>query len=611
MVFVCLSSWAAPFAATAVSVSSIEESYKVIREKCNLLLAAPREAQSREAWGQCIDEIHQFIQKDAQKSFRDRCWYLLGLSYQRMYEIYRNYHSFESAVRYFESIGREYPKSALAEGARQRLETLLAGKNAAPNVGVRRATATSATPQATPASPPALQCTPHVQPGGSSADPVPSPARLEKIQHRSTSDSATAVLYFSSPVSFKQRFIPAGRKGAPSRFNLDIQNAVLGPGIKREIFPRDGLIGGIRISRLGPKTLRIMFDGRSMAACNAGSLSAPYRVVVDIKGKKPAPPPKQAPQQAAPSLKPAPAPALPITDASMEKDKGVKQDSPQTGRSQIRASVPKAIQASATASAKQAAGASKSALDVPGAGSAAPGLARQLGLGVKCIVLDPGHGGNDKGAISPNGVYEKDVTLEIAKELLPTLAAQTGCKVLLTRTKDRYVSLEERTAFANAQKADLFISIHTNAHRDRKLHGVETYFLSLSQDKEAARVAALENASSGKKISDLEAILQDLMLNTKINESSHLAEKVHGSLVKGLRENYEGIRDLGVKKAPFYVLLGARMPCILVEVAFLTNKEEEIRLKDGPYRQALASGITAGIKSYIRYMGQFALAGER
>jgi N-acetylmuramoyl-L-alanine amidase len=610
MVFVCLSSWAAPFAATAVSTGSIEESYKVIREKCNLLLAAPREAQSREAWGQCINEIHQFIQKDAQKSFRDRCWYLLGLSYQRLYDLYRNYHSFESAVRYFESIGREYPKSALAEGARQRLETLLAGKNASPNAGVQRATAASAAPQATPAAVQAVKRTPNAPPGGSSAAPVASPERLEKIQHRSTSDSATAALYFSGPVSFKQRFIPAGRKGSPSKFNLDIQNAVPGPGVKRAIFPRDGLIGGIRISRIGPKALRVMFDGKSMAACNAGSLSDPYRIVVDIKGKKPAPP-KQAPQQTAPSLKPAPASALPITSASMEKDKGAKQDSPQTGRSQIRASVPKATLASATASAKQAAGTSKSALDVPGAGSAAPSLARQLGLGVKCIVLDPGHGGNDKGAISPNGVYEKDITLEIAKELQQTLVAQTGCKVLLTRTKDRYVSLEERTAFANSQKADLFISIHTNAHRDRKLHGVETYFLNLSQDKEAARVAARENASSGKKISDLEAILQDLMLNTKINESSYLAERVHGNLVKGLRENYKGIRDLGVKKAPFYVLLGARMPCILVEVAFLTNKEEEIRLQDGSYRQALASGITAGIRSYIRYMGQFALAGER
>ncbi len=243
-------------------------------------------------------------------------------------------------------------------------------------------------------------------------------------------------------------------------------------------------------------------------------------------------------------------------------------------------------------------------------GPSAPSLARQLGLEVKRIVIDPGHGGKDKGAISPNGTYEKDITLAIAFQLKKGIEAKTGCEVILTRTKDRFLSLEERTAIANTSKADLFVSLHTNAHQDRSHYGIETYFLNLSKDKESARVAAFENATSTKKISDLEAILHDLMLNTKLNESSRLASEVHKNLVSGLKPRYTGIRDLGVKQAPFYVLLGAEMPSILIETAFLTNEREEKRLKDKSFQEALAVGIASGIESYIQHMKNYARSGE-
>jgi N-acetylmuramoyl-L-alanine amidase len=241
---------------------------------------------------------------------------------------------------------------------------------------------------------------------------------------------------------------------------------------------------------------------------------------------------------------------------------------------------------------------------------AAPTLARQLALGVKRIVLDPGHGGKDKGAISPNKVYEKDIVLSIARHLKKDLEEKTGCEVILTRTKDRFISLEERTAIANSQKADLFISIHTNAHEDKQYHGIETYFLNLSKDKESARVAAFENATSTKKVSDLEAILHDLLLSTKINESARLAKEVQKCTVRTIKRDYESVRDLGTKQAPFYVLLGAEMPSILIETAFLTNAQEEKRLKDSAFQDKLAKGITAGIESYIQQMRGFAKKGD-
>lgn len=243
--------------------------------------------------------------------------------------------------------------------------------------------------------------------------------------------------------------------------------------------------------------------------------------------------------------------------------------------------------------------------------SSMPSFARQLGLDVRRIVIDPGHGGKDKGASGPNRVYEKDLTLSIARELKKVIQQRTKCEVFLTRTDDRFLSLEDRTAYANAQKADLFISIHTNAHEDKTRRGTETYFLNLAKDKESARVAALENASSQKKMSDLEAILRDLMRNTKINESSRLAKDVQSNMVSSLKPRYKDLRDLGTKQAPFYVLVGAEMPSILVETAFITNDREENLLKDRDFQKNVAAGISGGVESYIRKMRSYARAGEK
>jgi N-acetylmuramoyl-L-alanine amidase len=227
-------------------------------------------------------------------------------------------------------------------------------------------------------------------------------------------------------------------------------------------------------------------------------------------------------------------------------------------------------------------------------------LAQQLGLGVRKVVIDPGHGGKDPGAVGPSGVKEKDVVLGIAKRLQEKIKAKLNLVAILTRSSDRFLPLEERTALANTQKADLFVSIHTNAHKNRRIYGLSTYILNVATDEEAARVAAFENAVSAKRISDLEKILNDLMLNSKINESSRLADAVQQGLIKGLPRSYSKIKDLGVKQAPFYVLIGAQMPSIMVEVSFITNRWEEKRLASAAYQEAVAEGILRGIKSYIR-----------
>jgi N-acetylmuramoyl-L-alanine amidase len=228
-------------------------------------------------------------------------------------------------------------------------------------------------------------------------------------------------------------------------------------------------------------------------------------------------------------------------------------------------------------------------------------IARQLALGVRRIVIDAGHGGKDYGAPGYlKGVHEKNVVLEISKKLAARLREELGCEVLLTRDRDVYLTLEERTAIANTKKADLFISVHANAARNRNAYGIETYFLNLTTDEDSIAVAARENATSEKNISELQTILDDLMRNAKINESSRLATYVHKDLIGHLDGRYSRIHDKGVKQAPFYVLLGAQMPSILIETAFISNKRECQRLTNSNYQKHLCDGIVKGVRRYIR-----------
>jgi len=227
-------------------------------------------------------------------------------------------------------------------------------------------------------------------------------------------------------------------------------------------------------------------------------------------------------------------------------------------------------------------------------------IARQFALGVRRVVIDPGHGGHDFGAPGYHkGVHEKDVVLAISKKLARKMRRELDCEVIMTRTDDRFISLEERTALANTKNADIFISIHTNAFHNRRAYGIETYFLNLATDNEAMRVAARENATTTKNMSDLQTILTDLMQNAKINESSRLAAFVQKSLYRTLRKKYRRIRNKGVKQAPFYVLIGAQMPSILVETSFISNPRECKRLTNATYQNRLCDAIIKGVKKYI------------
>jgi N-acetylmuramoyl-L-alanine amidase len=331
--------------------------------------------------------------------------------------------------------------------------------------------------------------------------------------------------------------------GKPQRIYIDVHNSRLGKDLQKVVPINDNLLSDARAAQYSEDTVRVVVDIKSSKTFKIFSLKNPFRVVLDVWGKE-----KESAAQAAPT----------------------------------KASQGKKIPPSA--------------------------IVKQLALGVRRVVIDAGHGGKDYGAPGYiKGVHEKTVTLQIAKLLKKMLEEQVKCDVVMTRSSDRYLSLEERTAIANTQNADLFVSIHTNASTDHRAHGVETYILNLATDDEAIRVAAMENSTSTRNISDLDSILQDLMTNAKVNESTRLGSDVQQAVSSRLEAHYKDILNKGIKQAPFYVLLGADMPSILVETSFISNPGECKRLVSKAYQKQIAQGIVNGIKRYINETNPTAL----
>ena len=343
----------------------------------------------------------------------------------------------------------------------------------------------------------------------------------------------------------------------PRRLYLDLQNARVGKRIDSVVPIKDDLLQKARAGQYTENTVRVVLDMEKLGGYNVFHLYDPFRIVVDVRGFE-----KEKTK-------------------SQPAGRGEKSFAPTAKKRKIRRGIRKAGEPDQTIS-----------------------LARQLGLNVNRIVIDPGHGGKDPGCRSHGKYLEKDITLALAKRLASRLKKEIGCEVVLTRDKDVFLSLEQRTAIANMRKADLFISLHVNAHKDNRIHGLETYFLNMATDQQAVMVAARENATSEKSISDLQTILNDLMLNTKIRESSRLAHQVQNGMVGSAEKRYKKIKSLGVKQAPFYVLIGAQMPAILVEIGFLSNRSERKRLLSKTYQERLAVGICDGIKLYIESIDQ-------
>lgn len=561
--------------------AAVDKQFEDTRKKYYSILSLPQQNQPV-ALKQCIKEFREIIEKDSDGKYVDKCLYLIAQSYHRLYDVNPTDEYLKAAQKYYRMLVRDMPDSPLADDSQYLLGIIYLEQDPAqaylefvkvgiyfPSGDMQPRASEKAEQLKKQLSRPKDQK--KDQPGdtapafafasGSAAAPslpsnTPNPAaspearpkltQLKSVQHWAGKDYTRVALYVTEPVAFERHDLPAEPK----------------------IGLPDRIYVDLKNCTLNAKIDKnISIEDRFLRRVRVVQYDpTQVRVALDIDAMK------------SYKIFSLADPYRVIIDVQGIQSEPVKAPEPK------QIVIPKGSQTST--------------------------LARQLGLQVGTIVLDPGHGGKDKGAISPNGVYEKNIVLEIAKRLKRSLEITTGCKVILTRTDDRFLTLEERTAIANAQKADLFVSLHINAHEDRNLHGTETYFLNLSNDKESTRVAALENATSTRRISDLENILKDIMLNTKISESAKLAKTVQSNIIANLAKNYDGIKDLGVKQAPFYVLLGAEMPSILIETAFISNKTEEKRLQDKNFQKNLVAGISSGIGSYIRQMKQFANVGR-
>jgi N-acetylmuramoyl-L-alanine amidase len=224
-------------------------------------------------------------------------------------------------------------------------------------------------------------------------------------------------------------------------------------------------------------------------------------------------------------------------------------------------------------------------------------MARQLGLSVSRIVIDPGHGGHDPGAAG-KGLTEAALVLDVALRLEKLLAAVEGVEVILTRRTDEFVQLQERTAIANREGADLFLSIHANASSNSLAQGIETYFLNFATSGAAAAVAARENAASGQPMAALPDLVKSIALHNKLDESRDLAVYIQSGLVRKLQPSNRNLKNLGVKQAPFVVLIGAAMPSVLAEISFLTNAQDLALVRTPAYRQRIAEGLFDAIRKY-------------
>jgi len=384
-------------------------------------------------------------------------------------------------------------------------------------------------------------------------------ATLRTIRREVLPDAVRVTLELEHEAMFHEE-----RLENPMRVFVDLQNTRTVDALKdATITFDDDVVKQARIGRQPDNRTRVVFDLQGAGRYSVYSLYNPNRVVIDFERAVPrevkATPPVPVPV-------PAQAPAAP------------------TGAT---ATAPASAQGSAAAPPATAAANARGGYS----------LSRQLGLGVSRVVIDPGHGGHDPGA-QVRGLNEAELVLDIALRLERLLVKEPGVEVVLTRRTNAYVALEERTAIANRSAADLFLSIHANASGNAGVRGFETYFLNFAPNSEAEALAARENAGSARRMGNLPDIVKAIALNNKIDESRDFAAMVQGSMHDLLRKTDKNARNLGVKQAPFMVLIGATMPSVLAEVSFLTNRDEATLLRSPLYRQQIAEALFAGILKY-------------
>ncbi|MGC9021834.1 MAG: N-acetylmuramoyl-L-alanine amidase [Dissulfurimicrobium sp.] len=559
-------------------IDKAEASYVKVKTKYDRLVESPTLCSQAAEWQRLIKEFRAvYFKYPDDQDVTPKILYMMGRCYNNLYDHSKSGEDLEEAIKRYEVLVERFPRHRLAvdalyllsglylmkgdvasaKGALKRIieqypngDQVDRAKKELASLGVNEAVLGKYPyNEVRSAEIPAL--IPEKETGM---------REVTDIRHWSVSDYTRIVIDTTGPVTFKEGFLPANRpKGLPPRFYIDIRPAIIKKGLPTAVDIRDGLLKGVRVGQFDRTTVRVVCDLGGSRKIKAFYLEDPFRVIIDAFSE----------QYAKKTV-------CPVEKGEVSAEQGKKVAGPSIKGNGI----------------------------VKGKGLS---IAQQLGLCVRRVVIDPGHGGKDPGAIGPTGLQEKDVTLKIARKVAERLKNELGCDVVLTRHSDVFLPLEQRTAIANAEKADLFISIHANSAPNPTTAGVETYFLNFAVDEDAMRVAALENATSSKRVGELRSILNKILKNTKVNESARLAAFVQKDLVHSLDGRFGDVKNLGVKQAPFFVLIGAQMPSILVETSFISNPKEEELLRDDAYLDKIADGIVAGVRDYSKNIN-FALS---
>lgn len=350
-------------------------------------------------------------------------------------------------------------------------------------------------------------------------------------------------------------------RGLPPRIFIDIRGAGIRDEILRKpVEVRNGLLRQVRAGRFGRDTVRVVIDLERESTYRVFALPGPFRIIVDIDGE-------------------GEIAALPTTPDAVDTPGSVAA----APSSEDPAALPPAVAPSVPPSA-------------PSGGSAVPVRKHRVR-----VMIDPGHGGKDPGAVGPTGLREKDVVLAIGRRIREKLERSGEFDVRMTRDDDVFIPLEERTAMANKGRADIFVSLHINASPNRRAEGFSTYVLSRgASNREDLELAARENGVPVRKLQGVKFIIDDMFTGARKNESLRLAKTVNDAVVRHVSTRYPGAQSLGLKQAPFYVLVGARMTAVLVEASFISNAREESRLRD----PSCLDGIADGVVEAVRYYGQ-------
>lgn len=580
----------------------------------------------------------------------------VGDLYREMGQRFRSDEHYRSAIRAYEFLLTHYPQSvfsskarfAIAEVYRSGLEdSAEARKDLQDFLEKHPRDARAAEARAK------LKQIDQLAAEAQAAEPKPAPAppkteprlagglpEVTGIRHWVGPSYSRIVINVESEVKFE-----SSRVSNPDRIVLDLLDAKLSSALLGKTFPvEDGFLRQVRIGRFHPGVTRVVLDVVKVEDYSVFTLPNPFRLVIDINGPpivaekpsepKPAETKSARADEAAASAEPptlAAAGGRPgATRAQMPRSAEKKTPTKPAREEPVKETAaateePKPSRGTGekeTASLKSPAlpmkpsrvaeTPTKTASEPPAPAAVKPPppteagsrtLTRALGLKIGRIVIDPGHGGHDTGTIGPTGLCEKDLVLDVGLKLKKLLEEKTGAEVIMTRSDDTFIPLEERTAIANEKGADLFISIHANASRDRSARGIETYYLNFTSSPEALEVAARENATSQESVHQLQDLIKKIALTEKIEESQDFAAQVQREVYLRLKKLTGAQKDRGIKKAPFVVLIGANMPSVLAEISFLTNPRDEKLLKKSDHRAQIAEALYKGVASYVGSLG--------